>query len=87
MSLLKPISGFDRINLIIFDEAHHARGNHPFNQVMQLYKERFQENKENAPRILGLTASIVNSKCKIDKFYKYLNDLESNLWYGAKNEL
>ncbi len=66
--------------MIIFDEAHHARGNHPFNQIMHLYKERFEGNRTNAPRILGLTASIVNTKCKIDKFYKNLNELESNLW-------
>ncbi|XP_050534312.1 endoribonuclease Dicer-like isoform X2 [Daktulosphaira vitifoliae] len=49
-------------NLLIFDECHHAKANHPFRQIMQVYHD--DSKKENRPRILGLTATLINSNCK-----------------------
>lgn len=57
----------DQIDLIIFDECHHADGNHPYNILMNefyfFHKERNDTTK--LPQILGLTASPL--KKKIDK--------------------
>lgn len=57
----------DQINLLVFDECHHADGNHPYNVLMNefyfFHKERFSGCQ--LPQILGLTASPL--KKKIDK--------------------
>ncbi|CDW55659.1 endoribonuclease Dicer [Trichuris trichiura] len=47
----------DLLNVIIFDECHHATKNHPYRQIMSRYKECAGKR----PRVLGLTASVVNS--------------------------
>ena len=49
-----------QVNLLIFDECHHAKKNHPYRQIMQ----RFDSKKADNPKILGLTASVVNEKVK-----------------------
>ncbi|XP_050430735.1 endoribonuclease dcr-1 isoform X3 [Adelges cooleyi] len=49
-------------NLLIFDECHHAKANHPYRQIMQVYHD--SNNQEWRPRILGLTATLINSNCK-----------------------
>ena len=57
------------IDLLIFDECHHADGNHPYNLLMNefyfFHKENEESNKIKLPQILGLTASPL--KKKIDK--------------------
>lgn len=63
----------NRINLLIIDECHHATGNHPYCQILRLYHE--SESKEEI-RILGLTASIVQKKCNLNKFKEYFKKLE-----------
>lgn len=55
------------ISLLVFDEAHHAADNHPYNRIMQEFYCRIPSrpkqgivygiNQENRPHILGLTAS------------------------------
>ena len=58
------IMPLDRVNLIIFDECHRAVNDHPMRQIMQ----RFQEYpKRDLPRVLGLSATLLNSNVKIDK--------------------
>eukprot|EP00892_Ulva_mutabilis_P005977 jgi/Ulvmu1/3751/UM174_0008.1 len=47
------------ISLLIFDEAHHCSGDHPYAQIMRQYAEAA---KPDRPHILGMTASPVNSK-------------------------
>ena len=47
------------INLIIFDEAHHAKKNHPFARII---KEHYvNASIDQQPRIFGMTASPVDS--------------------------
>ena len=48
-----------QINLIIFDEAHHAKGDHPYARLM---KDYFVQELDIAkrPRIFGMTASPVD---------------------------
>ena len=50
-----------QVNLLIFDECHHAKKNDPYRQIMQ----RFGDCKRDEyPKIMGLTASVVNKKVK-----------------------
>lgn len=54
----------NRINLLIFDECHRAVSDHPMRQIMQ----RFEScPSEEQPRVLGLTASLLNSNVKLYK--------------------
>lgn len=51
------------ISLIIFDEAHHAVDNHPYNRIMKEFYVRLASpdaetpDAETRPMVLGLTAS------------------------------
>lgn len=49
-----------QVNLLIFDECHHAKKNHPYRQIMQA----FDSKGADLPKILGLTASVVNEKVR-----------------------
>ncbi|KAI8817973.1 uncharacterized protein EV422DRAFT_603341, partial [Fimicolochytrium jonesii] len=64
----------ERVTLIIFDEAHHARKNHSYNQIMSHHYQRCPV--ELRPKIFGMTASPTfakqDSKDAIDQ-------LETNL--------
>ncbi|KAF8894762.1 hypothetical protein BD779DRAFT_1502798 [Infundibulicybe gibba] len=69
--LSHSIWSFERVSLLIFDECHHARKNHPYNSIMREY---FQ--KSSRPKIFGMTASpIWNPKDP----EKSLAELERNL--------
>ncbi|KPM36518.1 Dicer-like protein 1 [Neonectria ditissima] len=57
-------NGFIRmtqINLLIFDEAHHTKKNHPYARIIKSHYIR--ETKER-PRIMGMTASPVDCRTK-----------------------
>ena len=50
------------ISLLVFDEAHHAVDNHPYNRIMfefyfDLPRREQQDPLEVRPMVLGLTAS------------------------------
>ncbi|XP_011632113.1 endoribonuclease Dicer isoform X1 [Pogonomyrmex barbatus] len=63
----------DRINLIIFDECHRAVANHPMRQIMQ----RFEDcPKEKQPRVLAMSATLLNANIKIDKIESTIRSLE-----------
>ncbi|XP_045498782.1 endoribonuclease Dicer isoform X2 [Colias croceus] len=62
------------INLIIFDECHHAVEDHPMRQIMKHF-EACPTNEQ--PRILGLTATLLNSNVTLNKVEKTLQDLET----------
>jgi endoribonuclease Dicer len=47
-----------QINLLVFDEAHHAKKEHPYARIMRLH---YYCHKGERPRILGMTASPVDS--------------------------
>ncbi|KAF8655840.1 hypothetical protein AX16_002924 [Volvariella volvacea WC 439] len=65
--------GIDRVSLMIFDECHHTRKNHPYNTIMREY---FQLPESDRPKIFGMTASpIWNPKDAV----KSLLTLEENL--------
>lgn len=52
-----------QINLIIFDEAHHAKKSHPYARIIKSYYMR-EPDTDTRPRILGMTASPVDSKTR-----------------------
>ncbi|KAK6085655.1 RNase3 domain protein [Seiridium cupressi] len=51
-----------QINLIIFDEAHHAKKNHPYARIIKDFYADLEKNGWRRPRILGMTASPVDAK-------------------------
>ncbi|KAK0643580.1 hypothetical protein B0T16DRAFT_332025 [Cercophora newfieldiana] len=50
-----------QINLIIFDEAHHTKKEHPYASIIKDFYARAPP-EEHRPRIFGMTASPVDSK-------------------------
>lgn len=51
----------NQINLLVFDEAHHTKKNHPYSRIM---KNHYRQAQEPRPRILGLTASPVDAQTR-----------------------
>ncbi|GLB35495.1 putative dicer dimerisation domain containing protein [Lyophyllum shimeji] len=72
--LTHSIWSIDKVSLMIFDECHHARKNHPYNGIMREY---FQiRDAAHRPKVFGMTASpIWNPKDAIGS----LTTLESNM--------
>ncbi|KAJ0183244.1 hypothetical protein K1T71_001220 [Dendrolimus kikuchii] len=62
------------INLLIFDECHHAVDDHPMHQVMTHF-EGCPSHKQ--PRILGLTATLLNANVTVNQIEKKLKTLET----------
>lgn len=54
----------DRINLIVFDECHRAVANHPMRQIMQQFENC---SKQDHPRVLAMSATLLNANIKADK--------------------
>ena len=65
-----------KVNLLIFDECHHAKKNDPYRQIMQCFSDCPQRP---LPKVMGLTASIVNGKVKPYKIESEIQELERTL--------
>lgn len=65
----------DHINLIIMDECHHGRNNHPMHQLMQLYGEH--PATALRPRIIGLTGMLISGSVQPENVVIELNKLEA----------
>ncbi|XP_015776860.1 PREDICTED: endoribonuclease Dicer-like [Acropora digitifera] len=65
-----------QVNLLIFDECHHAKKEHPYRQITQAFKEY---PKNDLPKIMGLTASVVNGKVKPWSLHSEIKELERTL--------
>ncbi|XP_076178399.1 endoribonuclease Dcr-2 isoform X3 [Ptiloglossa arizonensis] len=63
----------NKINLIIFDECHRGVNEHPMRQIMKLFEYL---PKEQQPRILGLSATLLNANTKCDNIEKVIQNLE-----------
>lgn len=59
--MMHSFINMSRINLLIFDEAHHAKNNHPYARVMKDYYAHELDTTKR-PRIFGMTASPVDVK-------------------------
>jgi endoribonuclease Dicer len=55
-----------RINLLIFDEAHHAKKDHPYARIIKDFYAT-EEDRTRRPRIFGMTASPVDTRTDIEK--------------------
>ncbi|KAH6559809.1 hypothetical protein BASA60_000457 [Batrachochytrium salamandrivorans] len=77
-SLDRGYISIDKFNLIVFDECHHARSDHPYSVLMRTHFSRCPETKR--PKILGITASPVLGK---DQLPVSLDDLQKNLYSRA----
>ncbi len=67
-----------KVNLLIFDECHHAVKNHDYVQIMKLFSPHIEAGDE-VPRVLGLTASLIPSKCKAGDIKRKIEALEEIL--------
>lgn len=68
-----PISS---IQLLIIDECHRAKGDHPYRQALKCFVDKA---KDETPLIFGLSASLLNGKCKPYQLEQNLRDLEKTL--------
>ncbi|KAG6085410.1 hypothetical protein E4U15_001268 [Claviceps sp. LM218 group G6] len=59
--LSSGLVSMQQINLLIFDEAHHTKKSHPYAKIV---REHYLRMKTDRPRILGMTASPLDSKTK-----------------------
>jgi endoribonuclease Dicer len=58
----------DRINLLVFDEAHHAKKDHPYARIILDFYVKNKENVSTAlPKIFGMTASPVDARTDVRK--------------------
>jgi endoribonuclease Dicer len=64
--LHKSFISMDQINLLIFDEAHHAKKGHPYASIIKDFYLQ-QEKKATPPKIFGMTASPVDAKIDVKK--------------------
>uniref|UniRef100_A0A4W5RW93 ribonuclease III n=1 Tax=Hucho hucho TaxID=62062 RepID=A0A4W5RW93_9TELE len=68
-----------KLNLVVFDECHLAITDHPYRDIMKLC-----EGCPCSPRILGLTASILNGKCDPSELEQKIQNLERILRSNAE---
>lgn len=64
------------INLIIFDECHHARGKCPMLMLMAKFQDYPEEDH---PRVIGLTGMLTRDSIKPHDVSEDLKDLEKTL--------
>ncbi|KOC68324.1 Endoribonuclease dcr-1 [Habropoda laboriosa] len=64
----------NRINLLIFDECHAAVNDHPMRQIMKCFTHY---SKEEHPRILGLTAVLINCNVSLTQIESHIQCLET----------
>ena len=65
-----------KVNLLIFDECHHAKKNDPYRKIMQCFSDC---PRRPLPKVMGLTALIVNGKVKPYKLESEIQKLELTL--------
>ncbi|KAJ9253860.1 hypothetical protein DTO027B5_7245 [Paecilomyces variotii] len=71
--LLNSHIKMDQINLLIFDEAHHTKKDHPYARIIK--DSYLREQPSNRPRIFGMTASPIDAKGDIAKAATMLETL------------
>lgn len=67
------------IKVLIFDECHHARGNHAYACILkEFYHKELNSATSFVPRIFGMTASPVKTKGEnLDSYWKKISELET----------
>lgn len=59
-----------QINLLIFDEAHHAKKSHAYSQIIKDFYLKEQDHSQR-PRVFGMTASPVDAKVDVVRAARY----------------
>ncbi|KAF2143652.1 uncharacterized protein K452DRAFT_296653 [Aplosporella prunicola CBS 121167] len=62
--LMHSFISIDQINLLIFDEAHHAKKNHSYARIIKDYYLT-QSDESKRPKVFGMTASPVDAKVDV----------------------
>ena len=65
-----------QVNLLIFDECHHAKKKHQYKQIMNFFEGC---KTEDCPKVLGLTAAVIHRKVKVERIESEIKDLECTL--------
>lgn len=65
----------DQINLLIFDEAHHTKKNHPYARIIKDHYATQEGTGTRLPRIFGMTASPVDAQVDVKLAAKELEGL------------
>ncbi|OJD12301.1 hypothetical protein AJ78_07077 [Emergomyces pasteurianus Ep9510] len=73
-----------QINLLIFDEAHHAKKDHPYARILKDFYLQTTE-VQNRPKIFGMTASPVDAKVDVTKAATTLETLLDSRIATASN--
>lgn len=66
-----------QISLLIFDEAHHAKRNHPYARIIKDFYISDSQDASELPRIFGMTASPVDARVDVEKAAMELENLLS----------
>ncbi|EGC44582.1 ATP-dependent helicase DCL1 [Histoplasma capsulatum var. duboisii H88] len=82
--LLRSFIRMEHINLLIFDEAHHAKKEHPYARIVKDFYLRRPETQKR-PKIFGMTASPVDAKVDVAKAAKNLETLLDSQIATASN--
>ncbi|KAF1955997.1 hypothetical protein CC80DRAFT_474029 [Byssothecium circinans] len=72
--LMHSFIGMSGISLLIFDEAHHTKDNHPYARIMKDYYIA-EPNVVKRPRIFGMTASPVDANINVTDATKVLEKI------------
>lgn len=64
--LLRNYISMESINLLIFDEAHHAKKSHPYARIIKDFYAQVEETSQR-PRVFGMTASPVDARVNVKK--------------------
>ncbi|CAI6332556.1 unnamed protein product [Periconia digitata] len=64
--MMHSFIGIHKINLLIFDEAHHAKDNHPYSRIMKDYYMA-EPDISKRPKVFGMTASPVDANKNISQ--------------------
>ncbi|KAJ5713331.1 dicer-like protein 1 [Penicillium malachiteum] len=69
-ALLNAFVKMDQINLLIFDEAHHTKKEHPYARIIR--DSYFKTEPLSRPKIFGMTASPIDAKVNIAEAASHL---------------
>ncbi|KAM0791169.1 hypothetical protein ACM66B_005653 [Microbotryomycetes sp. NB124-2] len=84
-SLAHGFIGIENISLLVFDEAHHAKSNHPFASILRHFLNRAPP--ELRPKVLGMTASPVSSNEGVKEVRRLQTLFDAKLLSAPKETL
>ncbi|ODH44998.1 dicer-like protein 1 [Paracoccidioides brasiliensis] len=82
--LLHSFIQMEQINLLIFDEAHHTKKDHPYARIVKDFYLQMTES-QHRPKIFGMTASPVDAKVDVVTAVKSLEMLLDSQIATASN--